>query len=197
MTDATTDITWIDVNTKYPCIMIRNSWGGHLCGYVILPAEHPLHGVPERDIAVLGLMVHGGVTYAESAESLGGMATEWAVGFDCGHFCDKAQPKNEDYVRAEVIKLAHQLKEITQEQVTAQYSASSKAVPPYTRESTLATIAAATRLSEQIEDSGKRQTFDIALKVANAELEMGNLEQAVKVVLKAVMFGGVSPIELP
>ena len=192
-----TDITWIDVNTKYPCIMIRNPYRGHLCGYVILPAGHPLHGVPERDIAVLGLMVHGGVTYAESAESLGGMATEWAVGFDCGYFCDKAQPKNEDYVRAEVIKLAHQLKEITQEQVTAQYSASSKAVPPYTRESTLATIAAATILSEQIEDSGKRQTFDIALKVANAELEMGNLEQAVKVVLKAVMFGGVSPIELP
>lgn len=194
MTDATTDITWIDVDTKYPCIMIRNSWGGHLCGYVILPAEHPLHGVPERDIAVLGVEVHGGVTYAESAESLGGMATEWAVGFDCGHFCDKAQPKNEDYVRAEVIKLAHQLKEITQEQVTAQYSASSKAVPPYTRESMLSAIDAAEMLGTLITDLQKRRDFTLTLRVAHAETELGNFEHAMKIVLKAV--ASVDKIEL-
>ena len=239
-----TDITWIDKDTSYPCVMVRNPWAGHLCGYVILPAGHPVNGVPYADM--IDVKVHGGLTYSDSAESLGGMPSEWALGFDCGHVCDLAAPKDEEYVRAQVTKLAQQLKAITDEQVTlhyatlapeserpinreclhqlfqqaqklklkwlpaaagipaeqsaAQCSAAIQSVSPlspYTRESTLATIDAATRLSEQIKDPGERQWFDMALKVANAELEMGNLEQAVKVVLKAVMIGGVSPIELP
>lgn len=193
-----TDITWIDKDTSYPCVMVRNSYGGHLCGYVLLPAAHPVNGMSCADIISLGVEVHGGLTYSDSAESLGGMSSEWALGFDCGHMCDRAAPKDEEYVRTEVTKLAQQLKTITDEQVTLHYATLAPApASPYTRESTLATIDAATRLSEQIEDSGKRQTFDMALRVANAELEMGNLEQAVKVVLKAVMFGGVTPIELP
>lgn len=235
-----TDITWIDKDTSYPCVMVRNIYAGHLCGYVLLPAAHPVNGMSHADMLSLGIEVHGGLTYSDSAESLGGMPSEWALGFDCGHMCDKDAPKDEEYVRTEVTKLAQQLKAITDEQVTLHYATLAPAserplkgdclykefrqahklkvkwlpaeqsaaqcsaaiqsvspLSPYTRESTLATIDAATRLSEQIKDPGERQWFDMALKVANAELEMGNLEHAVKVVLKAVMIGGVSPIELP
>jgi len=189
MTGATTDITWIDKDTGYPCVMVRNPWAGHLCGYVLLPAGHPLNGVPYQD--VVGVEVHGGVTYSASAKSLGGMATEWALGFDCGHFCDKAKPKNEDYVRAQLTQLALQLKDIKIEQVIARYS---PPATPYDKESTLAAIDAAEMLGSLIKDLQKRRDFTLTLRVANAETELGNFEHAIKLVLKAV--ASVDKVEL-
>lgn len=184
MTGATTDISWIDKDTGYPCVMLRNPWAGHLCGYVLVPAGHPVNGVPYDN--VVGVEVHGGLTYSEPANSLGGMSSEWALGFDCGHLCDKAAPKDEDYVRAQLTQLAHQLKEITVEQVTAHYSAAVAKVAPYDKEATLSAIDAAFMLGERMEDPQERQTFELALRVAHAETELGNFEHAMKVVLKAV-----------
>ena len=69
-------------------------WGN---GYAVLPKEHPLHGVDYGDIPEsLRCDVHGGITYAESAEkcsdevkeSLGLDGSEWVYGFDTAHYCD-------------------------------------------------------------------------------------------------------------
>lgn len=36
---------WIDATTAYRCAVRRHPIAGHLCGYVCIPEDHPLHGV--------------------------------------------------------------------------------------------------------------------------------------------------------
>jgi hypothetical protein len=50
-------------------------FGGHLCGYLKIPKDHPLFKTS------LDLDCHGGITYYEWTEE------HW-VGFDCGHLGD-------------------------------------------------------------------------------------------------------------
>ena len=54
-------------------------FGGHLCGYVELPKNHPWEGHHAMDIDV---EVHGGLSFSEGTEDL------WLIGFDCGHSGD-------------------------------------------------------------------------------------------------------------
>lgn len=54
-------------------------FGGHLCGYIFLPDNHPLHGKPIDEI---DLDCHGGITWSELTDE-GCM-----IGFDCGHSMD-------------------------------------------------------------------------------------------------------------
>lgn len=52
---------------------------GHRCGYVSVPAEHPLCGKHYNDVAV---EVHGGLTYSDERDGL------WWFGYDCAHLGD-------------------------------------------------------------------------------------------------------------
>ena len=60
----------------------RNTELGTWCGYVIIPADHPWHGLSYGDLT--DVRVHGGVTYSGNEV----FHLEWAVGFDCGHAFD-------------------------------------------------------------------------------------------------------------
>lgn len=112
----------------FRCIIARMT-KGHLCGYVAIPAGHPLHGhfysgeYNEQDeympSPVEKLTVHGGITYADSY--LGDLEKDgtWWLGFDCAHRQDftyfhpydlLGMPnKNERFVRLELKDLTEQL----------------------------------------------------------------------------------------
>lgn len=97
---------WVDEPDKmqwehangYPCLVVRNRFGS-LCGYVGVPATHPLHGKHYDDPKDIN--VHGGLTFAggcmEDAPEDKGIChkveypTEegvWWFGFDTGHAFD-------------------------------------------------------------------------------------------------------------
>lgn len=57
---------------------------GHRCGYVLVPAEHPMFGKHYDDVEV---DVHGGLTYAEAEDGL------WCFGYDCAHWDDAKDPE--------------------------------------------------------------------------------------------------------
>ena len=97
-------VEWVDELTGLPCLARRNLHLGTWCGYVGVPAGHPLHGFPyypddQGDLGdwVRSLEVHGGLTYAASCdgdpvEGVCHAAAEddhtWWFGFDCGHALD-------------------------------------------------------------------------------------------------------------
>lgn len=60
----------------------RNTELGTWCGYVIIPEDHPWHGMPWD--ALGDVRVHGGVTFCGDEVYHG----EWAIGFDCSHAFD-------------------------------------------------------------------------------------------------------------
>lgn len=77
----------------YSCLIVRNREGGHLCGYVILPSDHPLFGKHTRQLSIeVRISGHGGINYADFASSLVGeghpLARGWMLGFDCAHGFD-------------------------------------------------------------------------------------------------------------
>lgn len=55
-------------------------FGGHWCGYVIIPEEHPYF---EKTIEYFDLDIHGGITFANFMDD-----KEFMIGFDCAHFND-------------------------------------------------------------------------------------------------------------
>jgi hypothetical protein len=72
---------------NYVFFVKRNDVMGFLCGYVILPAWHMYY--QQDDYFDLELDVHGGVTYADTADNLGEFPEVlWTIGFDCGHYLD-------------------------------------------------------------------------------------------------------------
>jgi hypothetical protein len=92
--------------------LIRRSSLGFLCGYVLLPSEHPFFRKDRFD----DVEVHGGITFADEIDGW------WQVGFDCGHGWDYAPAspvstsnkdnyKTIEYVRKETEKLAKQIAE--------------------------------------------------------------------------------------
>ena len=66
---------------------------GHRCGYVSVPAEHPLHGKDYNDVDV---EVHGGLTYSDERDGL------WWFGYDCAHWDDAKDPDlmSDEYKKA-------------------------------------------------------------------------------------------------
>lgn len=118
----------------FPCLIVRNNMGA-LCGYVGLPPGHAFHGA---DYGTPPVDAHGGLTYANRCAGHichvpqdGEPADVWWLGFDCNHMGDvapsmlalRSQPgwpkpagawldtyKTVEYVRAEVERLAAQLK---------------------------------------------------------------------------------------
>jgi hypothetical protein len=72
--------------------LITRSRKGHLCGYVGVPAGHPLHGQSVSWGSDLGFDVHGGITWSRAGADLANCPEEWMgwwfVGFDCHHLYD-------------------------------------------------------------------------------------------------------------
>lgn len=93
----------------YKCLVSRTvkdpsseyAFGGHLCGYVHLPENHPLSGFDYDDIPI---SCHGGLTFSE-----GGL-----IGFDCAHSGDyspsserfKRETMQNDYMKDRMKRLA-------------------------------------------------------------------------------------------
>lgn len=129
---------WPDAATGLPCLAVRNS-GGAWCGYVGVPAGHPLHG---KDYDHVDVECHGGLTFAKgcghSADPSVGIChvpspgepdDTWWFGFDCAHFGDKCPAYSNRwgakdwaeryrtlrYVEREVAKLARQIAELPAE----------------------------------------------------------------------------------
>ena len=92
-------------------------WGN---GYIVLPESHPFHGLGYYDERLEGIEVHGGMTYAESAEScskevkekLGLDGSEWVFGFDTAHGGDDALNWHLKRVQDELIAFANQFEGI-------------------------------------------------------------------------------------
>lgn len=105
--DEPDKIQWKDEATGLACLANRGP-GGHWCGYVGVPPEHPAHGKDYyRVYDLFGeydsdgyLDVHGGLTYAAECahgpeESSichvpepGEPDNVWWLGFDCAHLHD-------------------------------------------------------------------------------------------------------------
>ena len=82
--------TWHDGAAGLPCL-IRRGGDGQLCGYVGVPREHDLFGVPFSDEDGPFFKVHGSITYAgERPSGSLGPNGYWWFGFDCNHRFDYA-----------------------------------------------------------------------------------------------------------
>lgn len=63
-------VSWRDEASGYECIMLRDTRGGFLCGYVGIPSDHPLWGWDRGAVpADIGIEVHGGITYARLCQA--------------------------------------------------------------------------------------------------------------------------------
>lgn len=63
-------VSWRDEAGGYECIMLRDTRGGFLCGYVGVPSGHPLWGWRSKAVpADIGIDVHGGITYAQQCQA--------------------------------------------------------------------------------------------------------------------------------
>lgn len=129
---------WVDESSNLDCLILRQPRFGNFCGYVGVPASHPLHGRTYGDPEVDDLSVHGGVTFGGACQDKDGVEHlssichipepgrdphVWWLGFDCGH-CWDLQPgmlsqeflllgdekcRNFEYVQEECRNLAGQL----------------------------------------------------------------------------------------
>lgn len=105
------------VHQGFICFIRVDPSGGHLCGYVAVPLDHPIVGHTTSEAECTKYEVHGGVTWNE-AWPVGG----WLVGMDCNHLGrdyapnlpqlgqDPADEKGRVYVKKQVEKLASQLR---------------------------------------------------------------------------------------
>lgn len=81
------------------------SQDGHFCGYVTLPTNHVLNDFPDTlmdgcgELAAPQMPVHGGITYDQMTD------VGRVIGFDCGHWCDRRDPKSLEFTFGEIIKL--------------------------------------------------------------------------------------------
>ena len=65
----------------YKCIVSRiTEAGGHLCGYITLPENHPWR---KQEYHEIDCEVHGGITFSEENEE-----GDHMIGFDCAHSSD-------------------------------------------------------------------------------------------------------------
>lgn len=93
-------------------ITLEHGWGN---GYVLIPKDHKLWGLPYEDFPV---EVHYGLTYGcelspswieevseLSEEDLG----SWCIGFDTSHYNDNLQRWPKEAVEAETIELFEQI----------------------------------------------------------------------------------------
>ena len=128
---------WTDPATGYPCIILRVSSHGALCGYVGVSEGHPFFKRDYDEVhSMTDIEIHGGLTYADFCRegdettnvchvpAPGEPERVWWLGFDCVHYMDLAPahgasssfrfPGNSyrdmDYVTDQVERLARQFK---------------------------------------------------------------------------------------
>lgn len=79
-------VDWADEATGLLCSARRHPRMGHWCGYVCVPADHPLHGSLDCPDAITDVarVNFGNTTIDEDDESSG----QWWLGFDCAHMYD-------------------------------------------------------------------------------------------------------------
>lgn len=97
----------------YKGIIVQHQAIGHLCGYVVIPEEHPLYRKRYDDIDA---EVHGGLTYSGT-----GLISreEFCIGFDCAHAGDWVPMygindetyRDLNYVENEIKNLIDQIKD--------------------------------------------------------------------------------------
>jgi len=83
---------WKDDASGLLCLVARAA-GGHLCGYVAVPEDHPWHSRQLPDLTGSYDDTHGGLTYsALGNEHISWTAGEpdgrWWIGFSCDHIGD-------------------------------------------------------------------------------------------------------------
>jgi hypothetical protein len=96
--DEPDKVQWVDEATGLTCLAVRTTHGGHWCGYVGVPEDHPFHG---KGYDAVDADVHGGLTFADKCrpsdkgEGFGichvagpGEPEVWWLGFDCAHSGD-------------------------------------------------------------------------------------------------------------
>lgn len=101
---------WTDEATGLPCLIVRSTVAGALCGYVGVTRGHPLFGISFGDIE---LDVHGGLTFSDYCAHTGSEAegvchvpgegedgVVWWLGFDCAHAFDACPKLRADLVQA-------------------------------------------------------------------------------------------------
>lgn len=76
-------IEWEDEETHLPCLIVRVSTHGGLCGYVGIDSSHPYFNMNSNEIDDIN--VHGRVTFSNK---IIGNNDIWWVGFDCAHAWD-------------------------------------------------------------------------------------------------------------
>lgn len=91
----------------------NNYW---YCGYVVLPKEHPFHGMDYELLAPF-IKVHGGLTFSGTLYGIDG----YLVGFDCNHAGDNPYLQDEEYTLKECRDLVDQLIELTEEKEEKTY----------------------------------------------------------------------------
>jgi len=99
---------WVDPETDFDCLIVRNKSGGNLCGYVGVPEGHELY---EQDYSKnYHLECHGGLTFSghcveTNDESRyichpkisGRPEKVWWLGFDCAHSKDISPGRDAQY----------------------------------------------------------------------------------------------------
>lgn len=99
--DEPDKVQWVDEATGLDCLALRAPTTGAWCGYVGVPPDHKLHGVPYQDVEE-AFDVHGSLTFSERCQEgwpnpgLGichvpypGRPDDiWWFGFDCAHAGD-------------------------------------------------------------------------------------------------------------
>ena len=106
-----------------PCCVVKNHGshvGDYYCGYVSVTNTNKLFKCPYSKVRreVDGspedlLECHGGITYSGNATffpTYPGGKELWWFGFDCAHYGDTIENCSLEYVKAECVSLAKQLK---------------------------------------------------------------------------------------
>lgn len=92
----------------YECLVLRicrkesytkeeHYFGGHLCGYVVIPKNHPFYALDFTEIKI-EIDCHGGITFSECNDT-------HLIGFDCAHSGDYVPSTEKLRGRSNISKL--------------------------------------------------------------------------------------------
>lgn len=96
---------------NFRCVVVFNCLGGHRCGYVEIPFNHP---IADKDYDELtDINVHGGITFVKWEHATYPLESKYGwIGFDCAHGDDK--PDFESWIKycPEKLEIIRKLKSI-------------------------------------------------------------------------------------
>lgn len=96
---------------NFRCVVVFNCLGGHRCGYVEVPFNHP---ISDKDCYELSdIDVHGGITFTKYEHATYPLESKYGwIGFDCGHWDDS--PDIESWIKycPEKLEIIRKMKSI-------------------------------------------------------------------------------------